>query len=309
MTVSASLRRAGPYACTGAQTAFPFYFKVFSAGDVVVTKTDPTPLESILTLTADYTVSLNADQDASPGGTVSLVAAPAAGFLITLSSSVAASQSVVLTNQGGFYPAVINNAMDRLTILIQQLDEKVGRAVLASISNPGMTPQQMIAQINTAVSAAAASAAAAAASGIVAWVSGATYGIGDKRWSPANYRIYSRKTVGAGTVDPSLDPANWTLIGASTQWTIKTAAYTAIAGDAIQADTTGSAFTLTLPASPASNDLLRIADYAGTFATNNLTVGRNGSNIMGLAEDMVISTNNISITLQYIDATQGWRIV
>lgn len=97
--------------------------------------------------------------------------------------------------------------------------------------------------------------------------------------------------------------------GASTQWVVKTAAYTALTGDAIQANTSAGAFAITLPVSPAANDLVRIADYAGTFATSNLTVGRNGSNIMGLAEDMTISTNNISIALQYIDATQGWRVV
>ena len=96
----------------------------------------------------------------------------------------------------------------------------------------------------------------------------------------------------------------------STQWTTITADPSpAMAGSSYQCNTTSAAFTVTLPAAPAANDLVRIADYAGTFATNNLTLGRNALNIMGLAEDMVISTNNASITLTYVDATQGWRIV
>lgn len=94
------------------------------------------------------------------------------------------------------------------------------------------------------------------------------------------------------------------------QWSIITAnPGPAVAGGAYQCNTNGAAFTVTLPAAPSANDVIRIADYAGTFATNNLTIGRNGLKIMGLAEDMVISTNNVSITLVYIDATQGWRIV
>jgi hypothetical protein len=74
------------------------------------------------------------------------------------------------------------------------------------------------------------------------------------------------------------------------------------------ADTTSAAFTITLPATPSANHVVNIADYAGTFATNNLTIGRNSSKIMSLSEDMVISTNNISITLTYIDSTVGWKL-
>ena len=97
---------------------------------------------------------------------------------------------------------------------------------------------------------------------------------------------------------------------ANTQWTTITAdPAPAVVGSSYQCNTTSAAFTVTLPAAPAANDLVRIADYAGTFATNNLTIGRNALNIMGLAEDMVISTNNVSLTLQYIDASRGWALV
>lgn len=59
-------------------------------------------------------------------------------------------------------------------------------------------------------SAAANSAAAAAASiGAPQWVSGTTYTAGQVVWSPATYLTYRRKSTGAGTTDPSLDPTNW----------------------------------------------------------------------------------------------------
>jgi hypothetical protein len=92
-------------------------------------------------------------------------------------------------------------------------------------------------------------------------------------------------------------------------WTIKTTTYTAVAGDAIMADTNSAAFTITLPASPATNDVVDIADYRGTFGTNNLTIARNSLKIMGLSEDMVISVSNARFRLVYIDTTVGWRIV
>lgn len=92
-------------------------------------------------------------------------------------------------------------------------------------------------------------------------------------------------------------------------WVIKTGAYTAVSSDRLLCNTTSASFTITLPASPVAGDKISIADYTGTFATNNLTVGRNGSNIMGLAEDMTISTNNVKIDLVYIDSTEGWILL
>ena len=102
--------------------------------------------------------------------------------------------------------------------------------------------------------------------------------------------------------------ASWVADGNTPTWTTKTANYTAVAGEALMCNTTSGAFTVTLPATPTASQVVRVADYAGTWATNNLTVGRNGSKIMGLSEDMTISTNNASVTLTYIDATQGWRL-
>lgn len=95
---------------------------------------------------------------------------------------------------------------------------------------------------------------------------------------------------------------------AGSAWQIKTTTYTAVAGDSLMVNTTSAAFTITLPATPAANDVVRIADYAGTFATNNLTIGRNSSKIMSLSEDMTVSTSNTSLTLTYIDSTRGWAL-
>ena len=91
MTVAATTRKAGPYIGNGVTTSLPFSFKVFAASEMVVTKTTPAGVESTLTLTTHYTVSLNADQDANPGGSVVMVSAPVADYLTTLTSNVANS--------------------------------------------------------------------------------------------------------------------------------------------------------------------------------------------------------------------------
>lgn len=141
--------------------------------------------------------------------------------------------------------------------------------------------------------------------------------------SPANW-MYGQVTAynsGTGQIDISVAKiagagtfAAWTVSlsappNSVPQWQIKTANYNAVSGDAIQADTSTAAWTLNLPAAPAVNDSVSVADYAGTFGINKLTIARNGSKIMGLAEDMTVSTNNVSLELQYIDATKGWRVV
>jgi hypothetical protein len=94
--------------------------------------------------------------------------------------------------------------------------------------------------------------------------------------------------------------------GGATAWTIKTAAYTAVPGDRLAADTSGGAFTVTLPATPTAGNYVEFSDGGGAFQTNNLTISRNGSTIMGLSEDMTLSTNNISVGLVYNGTT--WRI-
>lgn len=138
MTISSENRVAGPYIGNDAATAFPFAFKVFGASDLQVVLTDSDGAESTLTLTTDYTVTLNSNQDSNPGGTVTLPAVLATGYKLTVTSSIIPLQATDLTNQGGFYPKVITNALDKLTILIQQLLNGLGRSIKLPISDSAM---------------------------------------------------------------------------------------------------------------------------------------------------------------------------
>ena len=91
--------------------------------------------------------------------------------------------------------------------------------------------------------------------------------------------------------------------------TKKTSGFTAVNGVGYFCDTTSTAFTATLPLSPSAGDIVALSDYTGTFATNNLTIGRNGSNIRASATDLILNVNNQTVTLIYVDATEGWNVV
>ena len=91
--------------------------------------------------------------------------------------------------------------------------------------------------------------------------------------------------------------------------TAKTASFTAVSGNGYFVNTTSGAITVTLPASPSAGDIVAVADYANTFATNALTIARNGSPINGGSNDYQNSTNGISLTFVYVDGTRGWKNV
>ena len=93
------------------------------------------------------------------------------------------------------------------------------------------------------------------------------------------------------------------------QTSIKTATFTAASGEGYFCNTSGGAFTVNLPSSPSVGDIVAIKDYGSSFDTQNLTIGRGGSNMNGSAADSVRNTVNESLTLVYADATKGWLSV
>jgi len=96
--------------------------------------------------------------------------------------------------------------------------------------------------------------------------------------------------------------------GASWQAVITADPANAVAGNGYFCNTTGGAFTVTLPTTATIGDFISFIDYAGTFDTNNLTIGRNGHNIQGTAADLTVATERAGFTLVYVDSTQGWLL-
>ncbi len=88
---------------------------------------------------------------------------------------------------------------------------------------------------------------------------------------------------------------------------IKTSTFTAANGEGYFADTSSGAFVMNLPAGTAGN-IISVVDYTNTFQTHNLTITPNGSQkIGGAAASAVLSTEGQSITLVYVDDTEGWK--
>ena len=89
--------------------------------------------------------------------------------------------------------------------------------------------------------------------------------------------------------------------------TAKTASFTAVSGNGYFVNTTSGVITVTAPASPSAGDIFGIKDYAGTFATNSVTVNRNGSPFDGATSNPVLETDQLSVFFVYVDGTQGWK--
>ena len=90
------------------------------------------------------------------------------------------------------------------------------------------------------------------------------------------------------------------------------AAYTAVNGDQLLINTTGTGgglnapVTITLPASPAIGNEVTFIDSGNGFGSNNLTINRNSSPILGNAANLTVSANGAAFTLVYVNSTRGW---
>ena len=93
--------------------------------------------------------------------------------------------------------------------------------------------------------------------------------------------------------------------GISWDSTVKTSAFTAVAGEGYFVNTTSAAITVTLPSSPSAGDEVTIVDYAGTADTNNITI-TSSDKINGSTDDAGIDYERGGVSMVYVDATQGW---
>ena len=83
--------------------------------------------------------------------------------------------------------------------------------------------------------------------------------------------------------------------------------YTASNGDFILADAQLGGFTINLPLTPDPYDRVIVWDTKSAFSVNNVVVARNGENINGVAEDLILDLHDAEVKLMYIDPTVGWK--
>ena len=152
MTVPATARKAGPFNGNGSNTSFPFTFKVFSTADVEVITADVGGVETLRVLDSDFSVTLNPDQDASPGGTITypVSGSPlATGETLVVTGDLEYSQETDIPTGGDFDPGVMEDALDRLTMQVQQLKEQLSRAVKVQVTS-STSPDDLVDELVTA---------------------------------------------------------------------------------------------------------------------------------------------------------------
>lgn len=133
MTVTSEVSRTDPpYIGNGATTVFPYGFRIFEAGDLVVTEVDLLGNETTLVLGVDYTVSGVLADD---GGNVTLTTALAGdgtdanSHKLIIRRVLSATQTMNLRSQGKISAEVLERAHDRAVMLIQQLQDEIARSL------------------------------------------------------------------------------------------------------------------------------------------------------------------------------------
>lgn len=119
----------------GSATVFAFTFPIPDASYLSVIYTDASGVETTLS-TSEYSVT---GIGSSAGGSVTYTrsgSAIASGTKLTIVRTVPYTQGTVLSNQGGYYPEIVEGRFDLVYMALQQLAEIVGRYTVSSISNP-----------------------------------------------------------------------------------------------------------------------------------------------------------------------------
>lgn len=297
MTINSTTRKTNSLVGNGNTHTYPFAFKVFTDADIVVKKLEAsTSNETTLTLglNNDYIVTLNADQNSNPGGSITLKSGGnnqnlASGFSIVITSAVQSLQGTDLTNQGGFFPEVINDALDKSTILHQQQQTELDRSIRFSLTN-------------TIGSLEITQNAAARANKVLGfdnsgefnvvqelgvyrgnWAASTTYAVRDfvKDTSTGNIFICvaAHTSSGSQPLTTNTNSAAWNLIvDAATATTSATnAASSATAAAASATTATTQASTATTQATTATTKASEAATSATNAATSNTNAGNSAT--------------------------------
>lgn len=136
MAIHSQSVKTGFFTGNGTERTYPFNFKIFQPSDVLVyTARADTPEEMKLAFGEEYEVTKNPDQENNAGGTVTLKNPLPTGSRMIIVSGLAYTQPTTFTNQGGFYPQVLNGSLDRQLILSLQILDRLRRTLHQPITS------------------------------------------------------------------------------------------------------------------------------------------------------------------------------
>jgi hypothetical protein len=131
MTVSSSTNRAS-YSGNGSLTTFAYGFKIFDQGDLTVILRAANGTETVQTITTHYTVT---GVGSGSGGNVVFGSAPASGVTVVILREMDLDQGLDLVPNDPFPAQSLENSLDKLTFMVQQHKEELGRTIKASRTN------------------------------------------------------------------------------------------------------------------------------------------------------------------------------
>jgi hypothetical protein len=266
MTVSTSVYKAGPYAGSGTTGPFTVTFRFLANSHLRVIKTSTTGSETTLNLGVDYSVT----GAGGASGTVTLTSPLLTGEKLTIVRNVPLTQETDYVFDDSFPAESHEQALDKLTMITQQLAEEVDRAVKVLPSSTD-DPDALIASIKTSEQNAAASAASAAAS----------------------YDQFDDRYLGAKTSNPTLDnDGNALQVGAEYWNSVSNERRT----------WTGSAWVSSVTVVPDNSvTTTKLADGAATTAkmADGAAVGAKlGSKIQSISA--TVAANAITVSVSYL---------
>lgn len=136
MTVSSENKR-DQYTCNGVLTVFPYTFRVLDETHIQVILTDTDGDETTLVLNTDYTVS---DVGEASGGNITTISTYGEDYLLTFIRNVPLTQETDYVENDMFPSTSHENALDKVTMAIQEMSERLDRAMflLKSSSYSGL---------------------------------------------------------------------------------------------------------------------------------------------------------------------------
>jgi len=116
----------------GSTTVFAYNFKIFAQTDLSVILRSAAGTETTQQLTTNYTVSGVGE---ASGGNVTMGTAPASGTTLTILRVQPNLQGLDLVPNDPFPAGSMEDALDKLTFMVQTHDEEIGRSIKASTTN------------------------------------------------------------------------------------------------------------------------------------------------------------------------------
>ena len=125
-----SLTTRVTYTGNSSTTTFAFSFPIIESSDLVVLhRVIATGVESVLTETTHYSVAAS-NSDFSTGGSITTVATYANTITLTLLRDIPDTQTTTLSDTGVLRLSSLENGYDKLTMLVQQLQEELNRSLI-----------------------------------------------------------------------------------------------------------------------------------------------------------------------------------